>query len=160
MCDHSCKREPKFLGDGGDSDQRGERLVKRFLALAMSSGNSNGRTKMSANLFEGRGWLTPDSTTFLFASDSLQLFVDAHTLGKPRVLVYDDIPNYIVYLGDVAEDAAKMWNFPDLRRWHLVDDDTGEVSEYCVSDPALEAEIAAEVEKTYGKGRSGMSLET
>ena len=139
------------LGDDGDHDRRGERLVKGFLALAMSSREGySDRGKLSANLFEGRPWLSPGSTVFLFASDSLQLFADLRRDIEPRILLYDEMADYIVYLGATPHIAAEMWNFPDLRKWRYVDNATGKVTKYCVSDPELTAQIDAEFAETYG----------
>ena len=132
-----------------DRRNRIDELVKGVRTLIISPGiDSQKEVPITSNVFAGRPWLTPEFTTFVFASEPLQVFVDNHG-SLPRVLVYDDIADYLVYLGKTAEEAAEMWNFPDLTKWQLVDDATGEVTPDRVNDPELQKEIVKELAKTY-----------
>lgn len=128
-------------------DHRVDELVKQMQTLIISP--SQKQIPITDNVFAGRPWLTPKCTTFVFASEPLQVFVDNHG-SRPRVLVYDDIEDYLVYLGETAKEAAEMWNFPDLTKWRLVDDATGQVTSYRVNEPELQMEIAKEIANTYG----------
>jgi hypothetical protein len=96
-------------------------------------------------MFRGRPWCNERTLIPVLVSPPLYVVLNQH-LGTTRFLVYDEIEDSFMWIGDDPSDAADAWNFADLGRWIVVNDSTGDKESYAVKDPSISEAVGQALE--------------
>ena len=86
-------------------------------------------------------WIKP---YHVLTDDEFQVIFDlSHRKG--RFLLFNVAIGYLSYLGETAQEAVEIYNFPDMSSEKLIDDITGDVTTLSVVDPDLDIRLAKEL---------------